>query len=277
MIRNSWLKYVLLPFTVGLALVSLSVASYAQASLDDRLSAIEKSDTGAADLVSFEASCLELLKTFTKPEEAGKVYAKIAEAFGGRIARKKWAEKKGPDADHSKALLYCAKAVQYPLDVSTAAKTYQFWGYALQWTPAGPRKTPPKEYAKLRPAALTAALKGLNILLDNKVPLVSPPLPGVGLVTAFPSTPELDKKHDAEVAARAEADRLEELAMRRGVLERGIVSMCTRSPRSSDELRRIAGDILKDHKDVVDDLVARVESNINHPPAITVVPKEETK
>jgi hypothetical protein len=265
--KFSLLRYVCLLSGIGFVVATLPIASYAQGSLDDRLAAIEKANTGAVDLTAFENSCLELLTTFKTPEDMGKVYARIADVLimkGTKIAR-------------TKGIDYCEKAVKSPLDIEVASRVYSLWGWMLSQTPVGPHEKSKEEYAKARPAVVTIYMKGLMLLLDNNIPLVYPPMSGVTMAPVSSTDPAVIEKRNREVAAMKQAERVGRLVRYRRLFEAEIAGTYSKSPHATDELRRIAGDILKDHKDVVDDLVARVESNINHPPAITVAPKEQAK
>ena len=116
-----------------------------------------------------------------------------------------------------------------------------------------------KEWAPLR-------LQGLALLLDNGVPSERPEVPNVnkfhyGGSRDEPEYQALLQKHEEEVEAHKKAMLLEKLVRWRGELTGNIVGSYSNQPYAVDELRQLAGEILKNDA-AVGEIVAQVEANI---------------
>ena len=204
-----------------------------------------------------EAECLELLYEYKSREDKGKIYAAIAYIYSERGYR----PLAGDITQQAlKAIEYCEKAIEYPLAVLDAGRLHIYWADALQ---IANRASAEDEFAAARREIAVVCLTGLKLVLANQTTTKVQPLPVVNLFCYSgskddPAYQELLKTHEAEVAARKRALLQDGLIRYRDVMTQKIVSLYSREPYATDELKRLTGEILKS-EEVTREIFDKVE------------------
>jgi len=175
---SSFWKLFLAVLTFCLALPSFA------ADLTSSLADIEKQYQDGADMRQIEQSCLGLLKDYTAPEDAGRIYAEIPILFMTSYAGSKQSQRDVlPSAS---AISYCQKALGYPLDSAIAAKVYLVWGLTEEKSaPYG--LSSDKDFSAAAARATSAYLNGLKYLADQGVPDVKPDVSSIGEMPSDPA------------------------------------------------------------------------------------------
>ena len=233
-------------FVEGFAAASESKECVA---LEERLALIESQAKTGGDLAKLEAELLAMAQQSWPPEEKGKIYATAAAIYAAR----------SPITQPNKLKAYATKALEYPLDL--LHKTLMYVDLSIAQV-ATYDSVAPMEYLKHRAEIAEPCLRGLKLLLDNKVPAERVPVPGVGKFDVSPSSPDYQrvwKEHEAQMAARAKAQSLNELVRWRIWLTGNIVAMYSLGADGTQELKELAKDILKDDR-VVGELLTRVKA-----------------
>lgn len=227
--------------------------------LSQRLAAIRSQNKGeGTDWGKLEAECLKLVQDHNSPEEKGKIYATIARIY----AEKGYCSRE--DVRIPKALEYSKKALQYPLEVTTACGMYGRWTGSLMVTYWS---YPEEEFIKVRQEAIVPCLIGLKLALDNKAPKEYPEAPPpLGKYDIHPEKgpiyEEAVRKQKQQLAARKKWQFEAELYHQRKALTQICVSLYSHKPYATDELKSLAQKILKNYDAVVNELVAEVEAEI---------------
>jgi len=232
------------------------VSNAGEEQLNQRLAAISSQNKGVGDWGKLEAECLNLLKEYESPEDKGKIYAAIALTYSksGYSSRE--------DIRIPKSIKYCKKALQYPLEVTTACEMYGRWTGALMVKYWDSEK---EEFVKRRQEAIVPCLTGLKLALDNKAPKKRQPPPAVGIYHISPSSPHYQKvmkKYKEELAARKKWEFENKLYNSRRALTQSCVSLYSHEPYDTDELEQLASEILKDDE-AIREILAEVRSKIS--------------
>ena len=131
------------------------------------------------------------------------------------------------------------RALAFDQDEFTRLQLYVFLGDAYQ---RQTRRYTPEEWGPQRLKAAEAYFTGLRRVLSHDLPAEPPELPAVSVynVDGPPEVvEEYRKKHEAQVAARREAEKINELVHLRQTLTRQIVDMYAREPDAFEELRQL--------------------------------------
>lgn len=170
------------------------------------------------DLAGAEASGLQLLKKYEKPEEQALIYYQLAEIYAqsGQISP-------------SKTVEYAEAGWWYLHDPVKKARLFVFWGDALQ-------------LSKGRREVARIYLRGLKFCLRFGLPGEKPELPAVSAHTVD-GPPEMveeyRRRNHIEMAAWKHAKRTRELIEHRQALTGQIVQLYAREPDAFDELREL--------------------------------------
>lgn len=226
--------------------------------LNQRLATIHVKNKGeGTDWAKLEAECLKLVKDHNSPGESGKIYATIALIYSEK------GYSSSEDLRIPKALKYCKKALEYPLEVTTACRMYGRWADSLMVTYWS---YPEEEFVKRRREAIVLCLTGLKLALDNKAPKEYPKAPPVGKYHIHPEKgpiyEEAVRKHKQQLAARKKWELENKLYFQRKALTHRCVSLYSHKPYDTDELKCLANVILIKYDDVVQELLAEVEGEI---------------
>ena len=252
-INSKWLTCLMVPVILFLVCPA-GFSSESDGKLAQQLARIRSQNKGeGTDWGKLEAECLTLVQDHNSPEEKGKIYATIALIY----AEKGYSSRE--DVRIPKALKYCKKALQYPLDVRTACEMYGRWTGSLMVTYWS---YPEEEFVKLRQEAIIPCLTGLRLALDHNAPKEYPKTPPPVGKYDSPDDEELMKKHKQELAARKKWEFESELYFQRKVLTQICVSLYSHKPYNTDELKNFAEQILKNYDDAVKELLAQVGAQI---------------
>jgi len=159
---------------------------------------------------------------------------------------------------------YCKKALQHPLEATTACAMYGRWGGALirkYWN------CPENEFVKRRREAIIPCLTGLKLALDNKAPKKRQKVPMVEMFNfhgprTHPLYQKLLKEHSEQLAKYRKARLQNELYWQRWALTQRCVTLYSRKPYNMDELESYAKKALKKYDEAVNELTAEVEMEI---------------
>jgi hypothetical protein len=258
-------KYVKFRWLTGMIIFVICVACLigfsmeADEQLNQRLGEIrgQKREIGKwTDWEKLEAQCLELVKDHNSPAGKGEIYATIAFIY----SEAGWYSSE--DVRIPKALKYCKKALEYPLETIAACRMYGGWTDCLMveyW------KHTEDELVKIRQEAIVPCLTGLKLVLDNNAPEKLPPPSVVGKYNVDPDRPDYEKlmkKHQEELAAHKKWQFLKELYFQRKAFTQRCVTLYSHKPYATDELKLTAEKILRGHEDVAKGLIAEVETEI---------------
>jgi len=127
---------------------------------------------------------------------------------------------------------------------------------------------PQERFAEVRREAIVICLKGLKVALDNKAPKERPdPPPPMVITHIITPNKELYEKEEAkykkQLAEWEKFRHLYELYNKRNTLTRNCLTMYSVKQCDTQELREYAQKILVGYKDVVNDLVGKVEKRIS--------------
>ena len=213
-----------------------------------------------------EDQYLTLLEGDLTPEQRGLVYVHIIDI--GRYCR--------VPGDVREA--YALEALSYPLAATDAVAMHVSWATVLRGRYAEWRG---ERFAVGRRRILDAALTGLKLALDNGAPAERPVIPGVGRLIALAPTEDDIRNHDAQMAARAQADGLETLWEFRWAIIGTCAELYSRPPVDPEELRARASEVLKDHPEAVQDIMDKLGKYLEYrrgerprPPALMLDGKE---
>jgi len=226
--------------------------------LEQKLADIRAQNKGkGTDWTKLEAECLELVKDHNSPTEKGEIYATIARIYSEK------GYSSSVDIRIAKALKYCQKALEYPLEVTTACHIYGRLTGAMM---VGFWERPKEEFIKIRQKTIVPCLTGLKLALDHKAPEQWKTPPGVmsigGISPNSPRYNEMKKKHEEQLLAQKKWEFENKLYFERKAFLQRCVSLYSHEPYNTDELKRIADQILRSYPDAVKELVSKVESEI---------------
>lgn len=259
-------------FLCILILVSVGLAK----TLEEELYEIDKLRLGKkTPFDKAEKMANELLRKYTQPEEQGKICYQLAEVYAqsGQVWPAKTAE-------------FSEKALGYPLDPVKQLQLYVYWGDAIQVAHRGVRN---QELVVARRKAVMPYLEGLKEALDHNLPEEKPELPGVGRFRySGPQDSEqyreLIRKHQAQVEARKLAKFQRDMIQHRDALTGQISYMYSRFPFASEEIEKLATEVLQD-ENAVERLMSAVNAAVQkrieqlgwgpEPPDMSLPPKKE--
>lgn len=183
-----------------------------------------------------QEKCDSLLKEYAAPEEQGRIFYLLTEAYGQA--------RMSVNGNAAKVIEYAQKSLMCPLDPSRRLRLYIYWGDAIVLTDI---KRPLRD---TRAAAATVYLQGLKESKQYNIPDVVPKRP-----PAFVPTPGMDQEtfRRQRAAHALEVERvlkLQELCAHRDGLEHQVLSAYSRRPRAPEELRKFATDVLGPGSDV---------------------------
>jgi len=232
-----------------LILVSAGVAG----TLEEKLYEIDKLRLGKkTPFDKAEKMCSELLAKYTEPEQQGKIYCQLAEVYAqsGQVRPRKTIE-------------FSEKALEYPLDPVTRLQLYVYWGDAIQVAHRGVRN---HELVVARRKAVMPYLHGLKQTLDYNLPQENPDLPAVGKFNYHGPTDsdyyqQLVRKHQEQVEARKLAMFQRDMIQHRDALVGQISYMYSRFPFASDEIKKLATQVLQ-HEGAVESLMSAVNAAV---------------
>jgi hypothetical protein len=218
--------------------------------IDRDLQTIENEYRNGCDMKQVETRCLELIKAYPAKEDQGKIYAKIPWLYNAQMAN--FDQAKRGTLSRETVISYCMLALDCKPDPVTTAQTYAFWGSS-----AGAAMPMPgtEEYSTARLKAAKPYLEGLQYLLEKGVP---EELSSKAPEMAAPVDTTSIAAHQQQVAAH---NQTQELVGYRKALTGALISIYSQPPFKTDELAKLAADIVRD-KDVVSKMVAKVEENI---------------
>lgn len=194
-----------------------------------------------------EKRCKGLLAKYTSPDDQGRIYYQLASIYtqSGMVKPEK-------------AIEWCKKALEYPLDPLKQVGLYIWWCAAIEVVHAGARGDP---LVAARREVARLCLMGLRVCLDHNVRGAAPEFPPLPDLSAVPGDHKYDeeRKRMADERNRLVRERLlhRRMVPFRDILVRRLASFYSQLPLPSDELRQMAGEVLAD-KQAVDDLMKEV-------------------
>ncbi len=219
-----------------------------------------------------ETQYLELLQEYDSPEDKGRIYAAIANSYINSGIQTPGGLPVFPE----KVAEYCEKALQYPQEVPDSCRFYSFWGAALQ---AQCYKSGEEDFSVARREIVIPYLKTLKFVFDNLTSRESQNLPSVVAYDVPPSDPhygEIVRKHNRQMNKWKEVKLNNKLLRYKDVLVPKVVSLYSQKPYATDELRELAGEILK-KEDTVKELISLVTNKIKDKDPDYVEPRPSTE
>ncbi len=253
-----------------------NVSTAQENTLGPRLTEIDRQRTlnmTLAQMEKIEAQYLKLLEEYDSPDEKGKIYAAISNSYINSGIQTPGGLPVFPE----KVAEYCEKALQYPQDIPKRCRFYSFWGAALQ---AEYYKSGEQEFPVARKRIVIPYLKVLNLVFDNLTSreMQEPPVLEPYRATGPPNNAihqKLLRRHQEQLARCREVMLNRQLLPHLHTLMPRCVSLYSRKPYATAELRKLAGEILK-KGDAVDELISAVESKIKETdPGYANLPPEE--
>lgn len=211
----------------------------------------------------WEENCLKLIKDHNSPTEKGMIYATVTLLY----ARKGLTLPSEKETRFAKIFEYGKKAIEHPIpDVLINCEVHdRLAGAMFVKAMEGPKE----RFAEGRREAIVICLKGLKVALDNKAPKERPDFPPPMLVPHMitqnkgPKYQEAMAKYKKQLAEWEKFWNLSELYNKRNTLTRNCLTMYSVKQCDTQELREYAQKILVGYKDVVNDLVGKVEKRIS--------------
>lgn len=176
----------------------------------------------------------ELLGEYRRAGERAQIYFALTAVYG-----------QSDISGHSDQVTrYARLALSLEHDPVRRGVLYSYLGSAAEVNPAM------KTFAAQRTRAAQIWLQGYKELLPLHLPQVAPELPAVGRVDDDQSDParrqQLLREHEAQMSARTEAERIEEMVQNRDIFVRQLKEVYAREPRADAEIRRLTLRILGD-------------------------------
>ena len=245
------LKCTLLLAAAGLALTGRPAVSIAD-ELEDALRQVDKLRAGFdTPFDEVEKRCDALLQTYTAPEDQARIYYELANV-----------EAQSGHQRPAKSLRYTLKALGLPLEREKRLQLYMYWGSAIGALHRGARGDALKAARK---QAAMAYLQGLKEALQYAEEVQKTPLPPPWEPKLSDQRRPLNKR---AMTARASAagkreDLLRDLTIREMAFQRSLAFLYSRAPFATDELEKLAREVLKDTPAVVR-LKVRVMERVIH-------------
>jgi hypothetical protein len=188
----------------------------------------------------------QLLSKYADPKDRGQIYYKLAHIHAQSGVRRP-----------KQIIAYAKKALECPLEPSQRAQLYIYWGDAL-YVAKDKEKTP---FPVKRREAATVYLKGLRELISLKLPEKAPE-PELFVVYHGPDPDgKRHKKMEEQWARRQHIGFLREMILHRRILQGQVVSLYSRRPLATEELKRLATDTLGEGEEL-DHLMSAVNDKI---------------
>jgi hypothetical protein len=186
----------------------------------------------------------ELLAKYTSPEDQAQIYFHLTEIHG-----------QSGMANADLVIQHAQSALALPVDNVQRLRLYVYWGDAIRIANQHKPIQERKPYHEIRSLAVKPYLEGLNEMRKNKIPVLMPNLPRIEKFPAEmskndPMYQQLEKKHDAQVAAWMQARIDRNIWTNRMVLNNQVVDLYSRKPYAATELRQLATKILEDPAEV---------------------------
>lgn len=228
-----------------------------QSNIDGTVSSIVREwDDPSVSTNDLERRLLSCLKDCRSDYDKAIVFSSLAEMFGSRELR----------IDRKKSFDYSKKVVELKIsDPKMLSTAYSSIGGAICLMNIGAQGN---DYARVRREAAEPYLKGIRILMDNKIPSKPITLPeSPGFMNVLPGGPnekqnkEKEKEYLRKVDeynALAEANRL--VPLRDHIIGQ-VVYIYSKEPYNPEELLSIAMQILDD-KETVDEMMAQVDADM---------------
>jgi len=231
------------PGTLVLCLLAFGAgAGAADESLSRQLQEIDGMRKGPkTPFAKVESQAQDLLKKHTTPEEQGRIYYQMTDAYGqGGLFHLELARR---------VVEYAQKALEYPQEPVHRIELYMYWGVGIR---AAGRNDP---FQPVRKAAAEVNLKGLKEARQYNIP-EKPREVSLGSLLARPADggplteQEFKRRSDVLLAAQRQARYEANLIHRRQVLVNQIVELYTSKPYAATELRDLATQVLEDSASV---------------------------
>lgn len=170
--------------------------------------------------------------------------------------------------DPDSAIKYAKKALEFPLDGLDKIRAYIAIGDALQVKNIYVIET---DRERIRKEIVLPYLEGINFAVDEKIPMESVPVPHGGhrFCVSTSSDDEETKKrvaklyadNAAQMAAWKKAQYINSMVEHRDVCINQTVFLYSKKPYATDELKGLAGGIIKDET-VVEKIIKKVNEKI---------------
>jgi hypothetical protein len=142
---------------------------------------------------------------------------------------------------------YAQKALAQPLEPLQVPRMYVYWGDAVQVSHGNQPLTERRKWAAV------VYLAGLRELLQHPLPAKAPELPGIerGLIRDARPGREMEEArriHAKQMEARRRAEFVGAMIQHRNILTGQLAALYGRMPVDYDELRELAGGVLRDER-----------------------------
>jgi len=258
------LKAMAISAIVGLGMTSRTKVSMAD-ELEDALRQVDNLRAGFdTPFDEVEKRCDALLQTYTAPEDQARIYYQLA-----RVGAQSGLQRP------AKAIEYVEKALDLPVDREGRVQLYMYWGCAIE---VDHRGVLGEALRRARKQAAIPYLQGLRETLQYADEVQKLPLPPRWEPTLSDLRRKLDKN---AMTARSHAMRkrerlLERLTRHQTSFEGQLAFLYSRVPFATDELEKLARELLQDEA-AVDHLMARVIERVIREKARGRSPKGECK
>jgi len=245
------LKAMVISAIVGLGLTSRTGVSMAD-ELEDALRQVDNLRAGFdTPFDEVEKRCDALLQTYTAPEDQARIYYELAHI-----------EAQSGHQRPAKSLRYTLKALDLPLEREKRLRLYMCWGSAIGASHRGARGD---ALRAARKQAAMAYLHGLKETLQYAEEVRKAPLPPPWEPKLSDQRRPLNKRAMTARACAAgkREDLLEDLTIREVAFQRSLVFLYSRVPFATDELEKLAREVLQDEPTVVR-LKVRVMERVVH-------------
>lgn len=190
----------------------------------------------------------ELLRKYRDEKDQGRIYYQLAHihAQSGLV-------------QPARAIEYAETGLKFPLEPSQRSRLYVYLGDARLVAEGD------QPFTSKRKLAATGYLGGLKEVSKMNLPEKAPDLPSVFKYDVISDQKsvhdEIRKKHEQAMQARENAKLQGEMIKHRDVLTGQLVGLYSRKPFATEELEKIAGDVLQDPASV-DRLMTAVRAGI---------------
>lgn len=203
------------------------------------------------NLGQLEKQYLDLTREYSSGADVGRIYFDLMDLYCQSVR-----------TNSASVIRYARETLRYPLDDTLKIRAHIYLGDALGLNNRGVRG--PLQPEARRDAAL-AYLDGLKIALAHNIPAQQVERPRVDRFSGRVSDPEaykaLLKEREEQLAASQRAVFINHMVLHRDTCVMQVISLYSREPYDTEELRRIATDVLED-EDAVSDLVEKVTAAI---------------
>jgi len=214
--------------------------------LKKRLQEMDALRTGAnTPFQEIEKQARDLLGQYTLPDDRAKIYFELAHIYA----------QSGIRLHPERVIRYGRLALASERDPVRRGVLYSYLGSAAEIDPTQ------LTFAGQRAQAAVVWLQGYRELLPLHLPVVAPELPVVEKLDVDALDPSqlasARLKHEAQMKARQEAERLQQLVAHRDIFVRQLKETYAREPRADAELRSLVRRELGD-KQAADTLLSQI-------------------